>query len=82
MLSKQDQSRELQKRQEKERQEAQNRQMDHLAQVSKTNCMPQMTTDILTSPFSKSSTTGTPPFKRTVGEPRSALSVRTADNTL
>ncbi|KAF4846346.1 hypothetical protein CGCSCA4_v006091 [Colletotrichum siamense] len=33
MLSKQDQSRELQKRQEKERQEAQNRQMDHLAQL-------------------------------------------------
>ncbi|KAF4904111.1 hypothetical protein CGCVW01_v013040 [Colletotrichum viniferum] len=32
MLSKQDQSRELQKRQEKERQEAQNRNMDQLAQ--------------------------------------------------
>ncbi|EQB54948.1 hypothetical protein CGLO_05162 [Colletotrichum gloeosporioides Cg-14] len=32
MLSKQDQSRELQKRQEKERQEAQNRHMDQLAQ--------------------------------------------------
>ncbi|KAF5520916.1 hypothetical protein CGCA056_v008267 [Colletotrichum aenigma] len=33
MLSKQDQSRELQKRQEKERQEAQNRNMDQLAQL-------------------------------------------------
>ncbi|KAK2771098.1 hypothetical protein CKAH01_14476 [Colletotrichum kahawae] len=32
MLSKQDQSRELQKRQEKERQEAQNRNMDQVAQ--------------------------------------------------
>ncbi|KAL3303383.1 hypothetical protein RB213_006330, partial [Colletotrichum asianum] len=42
----------------------------------------RLKTDKWISLHSKSSTTGTPPFKRTVGEPRSALSVRTVDNPL